>query len=55
MVNKTNKYLSSHIIEPTKETTTFAGGNPGTDLGQEQQYSGFKAVNGHVLPLYIYI
>jgi hypothetical protein len=39
-------YLSSHIIEPSKETTTFAGGNPGTDLGQEQQYSGFKAING---------
>jgi hypothetical protein len=46
MVNKTNNYLSSHIIEPKKETTTFAGGNPGTDLGQEQQYSGFIAVNG---------
>ncbi len=44
MVNKTNNYLSSHIIEPKIETTAFAGGNPGTEHGQEQQYSGFKAL-----------
>lgn len=38
--------LFSYHWAKKKEITTFAGGNPGTDLGQEQQYSGFKAVNG---------
>ena len=51
-IYKTNKYLSSYLIENThththtQETTTYDVGNPGPCLRQAQKCDRVKPVNG---------
>ena len=53
-INKMNYHLSYKLNSlKTKKTRAYDVGNPGTDLGQTQQYGGVKLVNGIQTSIYL--